>query len=420
MSKGDTAHIVVDNLMWLGASMLLAFSIWVVATVESDPIMERSFTGIPIQVMHGEGLVITDQSRSAVIVNVRAPQSIVTQLSEDDIEVRADLSTAGPGSHRVDLVPILSRRASADTSPRQIMVTMEEAREQFVEVHALVTQPPPRGYEVVGEPLFEVSQVLVSGPVSRVEDVVAAQVVLDLSQQRNTFTDTERLIPVDVDGNTVTGVTLDPSVVQARVQIQPRTDIREVRVIPNLLYDTLPEGYAPTSISLTPDTIVITGTAESLESAPGALFTDAIDLTGRTASFQEVVGVQMMDNDLFIVGSQNITVSVGITPLIGSRQFDRIPVEIIGLAEGLHAAPAPGEVTVLLTGPQITLEALQPENLRVVVDTNGLEPGSYQITPDVSITQALANLNSITVLPAEIDVQITQPGETIPTATPTG
>ncbi len=418
MKTEEKNRILLNNLMWLLASLLIAFLIWLIATLESNPIQTRTFNSIVVQVLHDEALIITEQSLEAVTVIVRAPQSSVLQLRPDDVQVRANLEGVGPGTHRVDLVPIISRQSSADTSPRQINVTLEEEREKFIEVVANVIQLPPRGYEVSGVPILDTNQVLVSGPLSRVDEVVAAQVELDLSQDRNSINASERLVAVDIEGNPVEDVTLEPAVVQANVQIRARTDIKEVRVVPNVLYDTLPDGYLPSSITLNPDTVVITGAPELLENAPGAFFTEPIDLTGRTGTFDAEVAVQITDEALSVVGNQSISVTIGITALVSSRQIDQVPVEIIGLGAGLQAIPAPDAVTVLLTGPQISLDALNESNLQVVLDVNGLRAGNYRLMPEVSITGNQSAVSTVSVLPAEIDVVISAAAEATAAASP--
>jgi YbbR domain-containing protein len=219
------------------------------------------------------------------------------------------------------------------------------------------------------------------------------------------------LVPIDIDGNPVSDVVLDPATVHINVQIEPRPDIREVRVTPNILAETLPDGFALTEITYEPQVILVSGSPERLVNAPGTFFTDPIDLVGHTSSFEQDVTVQIPDENLFVVGAQNIRVSVGITPLIASRQFDRIPIQVFGTGEGLAAALAPDEVTVLITGPQLLVQELEPTNLRVMVDLTGLAEGSYQIPPDVSISQGVTTDTNLSVLPAEIDVVITRTPE---------
>ena len=400
-------RVILNNLMWLAGSMALAFCIWMVAALENDPIRVRNFFSVPVQVRYDEGLVVTDQSRTTVSVSVRGPESRVNQLSNDDIQVVADLTGRGAESYRVELRPVVSRQVVADTSPRQIAVTLEEARQQLVEVQADILEPPPRGYQIGGTITYSASQVLVSGPLSKVQTVSLARVTLDLSEQRNAYVTEARLAAVDAEGQPVENVVINPATVQVTVPVQARTDIREVRVIPSLMDENLPEGYAITSIASDPDTIIITGPPEVLENAPGAFFTEPINMTGRVSNFQQQVSVEIPNTDLIVVGNQIINVTVGITPLLSSRQFDSIPVEVIGVGDGLTAAPSPADVTVLVTAPQQVLNALTPAMLRVVVDVNGLESGNYQLTPDISVTQNQAAINSISVLPAEVDVVLT-------------
>ncbi len=420
-TRSSTNRLIWDNVMWFAGTMALAFFVWVIASLQSDPVQERLFRNIPVQVEFSAGLVITDQSRDTVTVTVRGPQSTLDQLDTDDIQVLADLSTLGTGLHRVNLEPRVSRRASVDTSPRQISVTLEEASEQFKPITVVTTNAPPAGYETSADsPILDVSQVLVSGPLSKVDQVSAVRVALDLQEERSSFQGDYRLVPVDIDGDPVTDVVLDPATVHITVQIDPRPDIREVRVTPNILAETLPDGYALTEISYDPQVILVSGSPERLENAPGTFFTDPIDLVGHTSSFEQDVTVQIPDENLFAVGAQNIRVSIGITPLIASRQLDRIPIQIFGVSEGLTAALAPNEVTILITGPQLLVQDLESNNLRVIVDLTGLSEGNYQIPPEVSISQGQTADTNLSVLPAEIDVVITRDPESIEaTETPT-
>ncbi len=59
--------------------------------------------------------------------------------------------------------------------------------------------------------------------------------------------------------------------------------------------------------------------------------------------------------------------------------------------------------------------------MRVVVDLAGVEPGTYELSPTVSIGQGQVSVDNVTVLPANLSVQIQAPPEATPevTATPT-
>jgi YbbR domain-containing protein len=405
--KDTNRRALGNNLMWFAGSLTLAFFIWMLATLDSDPIQERNFAGIPIQVIAEQGLVVTGQSVNTATVRVRAPLSTLSQLERDDIQVTANLRGLGAGEHRVALEATVSRRAIPDPAPRRITVTLEASQEKLVPVETLITDPLPAGFEIASDGLtVETNQVLISGPQSQVEQVTEALIQLNLRQRRNTFSDDFRLVPVDADGNPVDDITIEPSTVEVSVPIQPRADIKQVSVTPNILVDTLPDSYSLSSIVYSPQVILISGPPEALENAPGTLFTEPIDLTNHTTSFEATTVVQVPDSRLFVIGTPTVQVSIGITPLLSSRQFDRIPIEKVGLAPNYRAESSPSEVTVLITGPQSVVNTLSADNLRVIVDLNGLGAGSHQLTPEVGINIAEGTHINISVLPAEIDVLI--------------
>ena len=83
----------------------------------------------------------------------------------------ADLSGLGPGEHVVPLDAHLARQASVVTiTPRQITVDLEVEEAQLKPVSINITTQPPLVYSV-GEPDFDVRQVTVSGPASKVAQV---------------------------------------------------------------------------------------------------------------------------------------------------------------------------------------------------------------------------------------------------------
>jgi YbbR domain-containing protein len=401
-----------DNLIWLLGSLVLALLVWVIASFQSDPIVEQRFPErLAVQMTPDAGLLLTsppqvDRQTSLV---VRAPRSVLDLLTAEEIEVWADLSGLGPGEHTVELQARLARQPArvVNMSPRLMRVVLEEASARQVALRAVVTAEPPTGFSR-DEPRFDVSlnQVLVSGPASRVNEVVAAQASLDLSQQRSPFEANMRLSPVNAEGATVEGVTLDPQLVTVSVNIRRRDDVREVSVRPTIL-GTPPDGYVLNSLTYSPQAVLISGSPSQLANLPDILPTEPIDLTDRTASFELSIPVVLPDAELLLLTDQTVTVSVEINPLTTSRQFEGIPVEVIGLGSGLIARSVPNQVTVLITGPQPELEALEASDIRVTADVNGLNVGMHPITPTVSIRQRPMPTANISVLPTEIDVEIT-------------
>jgi YbbR domain-containing protein len=89
---------------------------------------------------------------------------------------------------------------------------------------------------------------------------------------------------------------------------------------------------------------------------------------------------------------------------------------VIGLMPGLVSQVAPATVDVILAGPVPDLENLSPVDVRVVVDLAGLTPGTYQLTPQVSILPERIQLQAI----SPVTIEVTIADSPTPTETPEG
>ena len=384
----------------------MALFVWVVASNAADPIQERRLAqSIPVQVLLDDGLVMIDQpgQTRSVRVTMRAQQSVLSLLTAEDVVVVADLRGKGPGTHIVEFDVDTSRRVvNVDTQPRQMRVILEAVQSRQVEVVAAI-QEPPTGYQL-SEPVFSETQVMVSGPASQVELVMHAQIELDFSSRPTSVNIDARLIPVDVDGREVDDVELNPAVVNVEVDVALLEGVEEIAVSPNIDLDSLPEGYNLESFTSEPQTVIVSG---NLSRMPELLETDLILLTDRTEDFEITVPIDLPPGRLFILSEpQEVTVSIQISPVVVALPFEDVPVTTIGQSDDFDYDVSASLVTVLVTGPQVELEALDPDDLQVVVDVTGLEPGTHEVAPLVFNGQVHIDSASVSISPATVAVTV--------------
>jgi YbbR domain-containing protein len=91
-------------------------------------------------------------------------------------------------------------------------------------------------------------------------------------------------------------------------------------------------------------------------------------------------------------------------------------VEIQGLSQGLAATLSPGDVDVILEGPDALLAQLTPGDIQVFVNLLELGLGVHRVPP---VVLAPAGIRVVTVIPETIEVVITLPPTRVPSATPT-
>ena len=416
---------ILTNLAWFLGALLLAFVVWLFATSQSDPFVQwRLSERVPIYITPDEGLIITNQSSLSTTaeVQLQGPESVRRLLAPDDVIVTADLTGLGPGEHTVSLRASVARQAvPVDVSPRQITVRLEVLQSELKPVQVEIVTIPPIVYSA-GEPVLDLRQIEVSGPESLVSQVTEVLVPVPLAGQRTTYDNDVRAVPVDVDGNTVTGVTLDPQTVHVYIAIAPRSDLREISVQPNIVGQP-PEGYVRTDeFDYNPKTIVVTGSEEALRNLPNTLSTAPISLSDKTSSFEVTVPVELPDDSLVVVAGRSVTVQIGITTQTITRQFDNIPVEFVGGRDGVEYRTVTDGVTVLVTGPQPLLDQLGANDLSVLVDVSTLNAGStVSLVPVASVLESSTEV-TISVLPAQVDVEARSATETTeePTAEPSG
>ncbi len=401
-------RLLISNLFWFLGSLILAFIVWMIATSQSDPFVQwRLSDRVPIHVMPDSGLIVTNQNEflSTASLQLQGPRSVEQLLAADDVIVSADLAGLGPGEHTVKLQAVTARQAAVVAiSPSQITVELETEESQLKPVRVNILSQPPVVY-TVSDPTLDALQVTVSGPQSRVAQVTEVLAQVALQSQRSNYEDDIKVLPVDADGHIVSGVTLDPQTVHVSIDIEPRSDVREVRVQPNIVGE-LAEGYVLTAaFDYDPKTIVVSGPKAVLDNLPGAVLTAPISLSDKTSSFQVTVPVELPDPRLVVVTGRSITFNVGIDTQSITRQFDHIAVEFIGGKTGVDYHTVTNEVTVLVTGPQPLLSQLNANELSVLVDVSGLNEGdSTQLAPVASILDS-STVVTTSVLPAQIDVE---------------
>jgi len=401
-------QIILNNFFWFLGCLALAFVVWVIAFLQNDPIIEWRLTErVPIRVEPDAGLIITDDSSFTNTANVylQGPESVRTLLTADDVIVVADLSGMSTGTHVVPLTATTARGARvANISPSQITVTLELQAAQFVPIREHIINSPPPDVEIASI-TFDVLQAEVRGPESAIAQVVAAEVPLDLENQRATYTTDVRLIPVNVDGIEVDDVTITPQTVSVTANLQQSDSIWELTVRPQLIGE-LPEGYFLGSIEYDPQILYVSLPADVPDELPDTAFTEPINLDNRTRDFVEIANIEIPITGAVPMSTQQVTVSISVEAQIVTRQFDAVSLELTGRRQGFSYVLEPQTVSVILTGPQPVLNTLQTSELRAVADVGSLsETGTFRVPISTPITTANPAI-SASILPSEVVITV--------------
>ena len=132
-----------------------------------------------------------------------------------------------------------------------------------------------------------------------------------------------------------------------------------------------PEGYAFYGAQVQPDRMTLEG-PESELALLSFMRTEPVRLDRRRSPFTVTLRATPPHPSLRILENEAIRVRIDVDVAPVERTFTGVPVEAIG--QVYETTVAPTRATVTLSGPPALLERLRPQQLRLVVDVNGLTP----------------------------------------------
>jgi YbbR domain-containing protein len=409
---------IADTIFRATLALLLAVLVWIVASQEKDPTQVATFpSAIPLtRVNQPPDTLVYGQTADSVRVTLRAPESLWTQLTADQIKAEIDLA-GQPYGHLTALVQVhVTNRVIqvVRVEPATVDLDFEPITEQSVPVHITKTGDPALGY-AADVPSATPAQVVVRGPASFVAKVATVSGSISVQSARQKVEQSVRLDALDKNGAPVGYVTLSPESVQASVDVRHLGGFRDLAV-KVIVRGQVASGYRISNVTVDPPIVTVFGSSQAIDQSPGYLETEPISVTNAQDDIIERVPLNL-PGGISMLGDPAVQVHVQVEAIQGGLTVQR-PLTVQGLAHGLEAKLSPDTIDVILTGPLPKLQALKPDDVRVVIDLGNLGSGTHQIKPQTIVPQGIV---AETMLPATIQVTIGPVGtlNLSPIATPT-
>lgn len=209
------------NLFRFLVSILLALGLWVLVTYQNDPETTRVMGGMTVTIANLDSEFELVGDPPTVDITIQGPQSIVSPLERDSVNVVADMDgTDSAGSHDVEIdVDAPSDVRVRDVVPASVTLEVDSISERS-DVPVVVSDPadPPANVEVSAIDI-QPETLSISGPGRTVDEVQEAQINLRIDGQSGRFTESLLPIPVDVHGDPVEGLTVEPDQISVTVTV---------------------------------------------------------------------------------------------------------------------------------------------------------------------------------------------------------
>lgn len=407
---------ILRNLSALILSLALAVTIWVVAVTEEDPFEEKPFPdSVPVVIANlPTNMMIVSSQTPAVTLQVRAPHSVWASLTADKLHVSADLSQAADGTVTVPLTASVDVRDARVTgiTPANVQFTIERIVTRQIPVRLDAAGDPATGYRQKN-PTVSAASATVSGPASAADAVSELVARVDLTGAKQSLIKATDLVPLNADGQAVSGVTIQPRNVTVTVPIEQLGGYRDVAV-KAIIEGQVAQGFRITNITVTPPVITLFSANPNLVAAlPGFVETEPINISNANNDLEIKVSPKLPEG-VSMPDVQTVLIQIGVAAIQNSVTIQR-DLETQGLGPGLSAVASPGSVDVILAGPLPTLDSLTPQSVRVVLNLLNLPIGLQQVKPEVIVLPEGVTVQA--VLPATIEVLIAEGGTITPSPT---
>jgi YbbR domain-containing protein len=183
---------------------------------------------------------------------------------------------------------------------------------------------------------------------------------------------------------------LEIAVNPLEVSVQLDRKISKTLPLNVIIRGRVADGYDMVSHSISPAELVVVG-PRALLNAVTEIYTDQIDLDGRTGDFVLQVGI-VNPNALFAIRGNGMAEFSGIIiPAVPVRNIEGIPIILVGLDSAFEADFGGRTGSVRLEGRESQLDTFQPPLNFFSVNCTGLtEPGTYTLPVTVNLPRGVS------------------------------
>ena len=139
-------------------------------------------------------------------------------------------------------------------------------------------------------------------------------------------------------------------------------------------------GYRVASIEVTPGKVQVSGPLSIVDRVT-ELETEPVDVANLAAPVQRSLG--LVRTEQLSVRPDVVSVEVVVAPIVATRDFKRLPIEVRNVDRPFQLKPP--RVNLTVRGPQLAVEGLVLGEGAVFIDGSSYEPGEHIVEAEVTL-----------------------------------
>jgi YbbR domain-containing protein len=340
-------------------SVFLAIILWLYVVSGENPIVE-SFIDVSLTAANLKEDLVVKEFPSTVSVGIKGPKNIINNVSSHQITGIvnfSEINKVGQYPKRTEIIKII---------PSEIKADIERILTKEVEVEYSLIGIPEKGYSLAEEPKIIPSKVKIIGAQSILESVKQEICTIDISGIKEDFNKKIKINAIDVNGNEVKGVKIEPDAVEVSISLSLGYPEKILPVKPRIIGKPAP-GYYISQILAKPDEIKIFGNYSKINNLE-FLETIPINVSGITKTLSVKVPPALNEGLNIVEGETTlIEVTIQVKEALVQKTLQSVPVILQNLSPFVSCEIKPEVVEVIVEGENILIDPLKKEDIKAFV-----------------------------------------------------
>ena len=391
-------------------AFFIALFMWLIVVNIDDPVTDKTYTGIPVQVINEE--VVTSANRTYQIVDdtqevsvtVTAQRSVLNDVKAEDIVAIADMKEMSLGTQIPIEVKIEGYKYdSAVSNPRNLQIQIDDEAKNNFPITPTTLGTVREGY-VIGELKANPEKVTIRGPKTVIDSINRVVAEVDVSGLSSDTEVEARLVLYDANNNVIDQSLLANNLGKEGLSVDVKLhQIKSVKVELDTSMVTAADGYKISEISVEPQEVRISGSKSALArvteiSVPASALT-AVNLTQRTERSIDIS--QYLPEDVALVdeNADNVVVTISVEkPGAKNYEVSTSSITVNNLDSRLELSYGTVvDLEIQIKGPSEVLSVFSIAK-KVSIDLKDYtKPGTYTVPVTVELPAGCSLVNEVSV-----------------------
>lgn len=389
-------------------SIAIAFGLWMYVITYVSYNDENTFYNIPVvfegeAVLHDRGLMLSEKEDATITLVLSGSRSDLAKVNSSNITVKASLTGIYEPGENIPLTYSISYPGDVPSNafveesknPETVRVSVEKLVSNK-EIPVMVKYngtAVPEGFMCDKENAqLDHNVILISGPGSVADQISQAIIEVDLTEQRESISQSYRYTLCDGEGNPVDAENITVNTEEVHLDLKIRR-VKEVALKVNVVYGG---GVSENNVAVTldNDTIRLSGGEAVLDALGDEILLGSINLADLDKSQEVPMPINLPEGVTNETGITEVTVTVRFIG-VNTREMSVANIEILNVPEGMEVDLITKKLTVIVRGPTGMLSNLTEEDIFATVDFADAEEGSSTFKAKIAFTDAFDKMGAV-------------------------